>query len=247
MTTTQLRETPGVTRMSFSGQGAGAALTNERIARARVAMQDRTTAIVLEGDAHSFCTGLDLDGFAEAKLDLAADSRQFGQLLAALAGARVPVIAMVEGEALGGGLGLVAVADYVVAHPRARFGLPESMLGLIPAMVFPWIQRRAGLSVTRRLALGGAPLSAPEAFRFGLVDEISDEPRCATTAVLDRLGKMDTRSIAEIKRLIGTHYPVSASWLADSAASFAELASSDTTRQRIERFVACEAPWEQAR
>jgi enoyl-CoA hydratase/carnithine racemase len=233
---------PEVTKIALSGYGS-AALSDELLERAGALARSAETAIVLEGDTRSFCTGLDLEGFAEGNIDLSAASSQFGNLLSVLAGVSVPVIAIVEGEALGGGLGLVAVADYVIAHPRARFGLPESMLGLIPAMVFPWIARRAGLSVTRRLALGVAPIGAAEALRVGLIDEISDAPSAAAATVLNRFRKMDSRAVAEIKRLIATHHKVSPGWLTDSAASFALLAASDATQTRIRRFVACETPW----
>jgi polyketide biosynthesis enoyl-CoA hydratase PksH len=234
-----------VTRISFVTDSRSA-LTADRIGSALRDLEAEAAAIVLEGDADSFCTGLDLEGFAEERLDLAASSAEFGRLLAAIGGAKVPVIAKVDGEALGGGLGLVAVSDYAIAHPRARFGLPETMLGLIPAMVFPWIERRAGLTVARRLALGGAPLSAGEALQLGLIDEVSDDPGSAVGKVLDRLAKMDARSVAEIKRLIATHYAIDESWLSNAAHSFSALAASATTRRRIERFVACQAPWDEA-
>jgi enoyl-CoA hydratase/carnithine racemase len=222
----------------------GATLTSERLARAIAQVRTARGIIVLAGDAQHFCLGLDLDGFVRGECDLTACSRQFCDLLTALSHAPVPVVAVVEGAALGGGLGLASAADYVVAHPRARFGLPEALLGLIPAMVFPWIAARAGITTARRLALGAPPLDSDQALRVGLVDEVSADPWAAADVFIERMRKMDARAIAEIKRMAATHYAVNAAWLAEAGERFGHLASSPGTGTRIARFAEGLAPWQ---
>ena len=121
-----------------------------------------------EGTAGVFCEGGALDPAATAE----PRPELFAALLRAIEAAPVVVLAVVDGPALGAGAGIAAAADVVIATPRARFGLPETVMGLVPAMVFPVLARRLGVARARRLALGAAPLTAEEALAQGLADEV---------------------------------------------------------------------------
>lgn len=136
-----------------------------------------TRMIVLRGAGGTFCAGADIADLGAAlgapgagPDPLAALSRRFGALLELVNAAPLVVIAVVEGAAMGGGLGLVCACDMVIAEAGARFGLPEVTLGLPPAQIAPFVVARIGLANSRRLALSGARFDGREAEALGLVN-----------------------------------------------------------------------------
>ena len=198
---------------------------------------EATRILVLEGGAGTFCEGGALDDTEEAR------PRRFAALLAALERDPRPVVALVDGPALGAGAGLAAAADVVIATPRATFGLPETLLGLIPAMVFPALARRIGIPRARRLALGAEPLTADEAFRVGLVDEVSGDLEAALGRHARRLERMDPHAVATFKALLADHFPMPPVYEEQAAARLGELLARPETRARIRRFLSGQAPW----
>ena len=198
---------------------------------------EATRILVLEGADGTFCEGGALDDTEEAR------PRRFAALLAALERDPRPVVALVDGPALGAGAGLAAAADVVIATPRATFGLPETLLGLIPAMVFPALARRIGIPRARRLALGAEPLSADEAFRVGLVDEVGTDLEAALARHARRLARMDPHAVATFKALLADHFPMPPAYEEQAAARLRELLARPETRARIQRFLSGQAPW----
>jgi enoyl-CoA hydratase/carnithine racemase len=193
--------------------------------------------LVLEGAGGVFCEGGALGDAAEPR------PRSFAALLSALERDPRPVLALVDGPALGAGAGLAAAADVVIATPRATFGLPETLLGLVPAMVFPPLARRIGFPRARRLALGAEPLSAAEAFRVGLVDEVSDDLEAALARQARRLARMDPHAVATFKALLADHFPLPPAYEEEAAARLGELLARPETQARIRRFLSGHAPW----
>lgn len=157
------------------------ALTGAMLAElARVADElerdDGVLAVILTGDGgKAFCAGADIAEWGDLP-PLAFGRRWVGEghrVFDRLARLRQPVIAMLNGAALGGGLELAATADLRIAEAHAKIGLPESRVGVTPG----WsgtqrLVRRAGPQAVRRLALTGEPVDAAEALRLGLVDEV---------------------------------------------------------------------------
>jgi enoyl-CoA hydratase/carnithine racemase len=131
--------------------------------------------IVLSSTGAEFCVGADLEALEAGQRLERADLELFARTLKAIALSRCPVIACVDGEAAGGGVGLACAADMVIATQRARFILPEVIFGLIPAIVAPVLARRISVGRLRHLALGATAVSAIEAERIGLVDEIAED------------------------------------------------------------------------
>jgi len=193
--------------------------------------------VTLEGEGDAFCEGGALDDRGEPR------PRRFAALLAALERDPRPVIALVDGAAMGAGVGLAAAADLVLATRRASFGLPETLLGLIPAMVFPVLARRLGVPRARRLALGAEPMSAEEAHRCGLVDELTDDLAASLQRHARRLSRMDPLAVAIMKRLVADHFAAPPGYEEDAAAKLLALMAREETRARIRRFLAGEAPW----
>ena len=144
-----------------------------------VATKPEVRAIFVRGSGGHFCAGGDLKEASKSRAEkwspgerdpIAVLNRQFGKLCSLMNQCPKAVVAIVEGTAMGGGFGLVCVADIVVAKSDASFRLPETGLGLIPAQITPFLVQRLGLPTARRLALTGARLNGQEGKREGLVD-----------------------------------------------------------------------------
>ncbi|TWC39048.1 isohexenylglutaconyl-CoA hydratase [Pseudomonas sp. SJZ079] len=130
-------------------------------------------ALVLRGAGGHFCAGGDIKDMASARSAGAAAYRElnraFGSLLEEAQCVPQVLIAVLEGAVLGGGFGLACVSDIAIARADAKFGLPETSLGVIPAQIAPFVVKRIGLTQTRRLALTAARFDGVEAARLGLV------------------------------------------------------------------------------
>ena len=133
-------------------------------------------AVVLAGDGPTFCAGADIDWMRAAmQLDVEAneqDAMAMADMLDAIDTCPVPVIARVHGGALGGGAGLCAVSDLVVAEAGAKFGFTETRLGILPAVIAPFVVARIGETHARALFPGGRRFDAIRAQRIGLVHEV---------------------------------------------------------------------------
>jgi methylglutaconyl-CoA hydratase len=133
-------------------------------------------AVVLTGDGPSFCAGADIDWMRAAMaLDVEGneqDAMAMADMFEAIDTCPVPVIARVHGAALGGGMGLCAVSDVVIAESGTRFGFTETRLGILPSVISPFVIAKIGESHARALFPGGRRFDATRAARIGLVHEI---------------------------------------------------------------------------
>jgi enoyl-CoA hydratase/carnithine racemase len=206
---------------------------------------DHTADVVtIEGGADVFCAGLAFEELVHCDADrVATVLARYAMLLDVISTVPKPVVALVAGQAIGGGVGIAAAADLVLATPHATFALPEAIFGIVPAMVFPLLARRVGPTTARRLALTAASISAKEAWNVRLVDEVVDDLDVAVRRHTDRFERMDRRSIAAIKTLATVHERSPAEYRQHASRVFSDLASSDATRVRIARFLAGDTPW----
>jgi methylglutaconyl-CoA hydratase len=133
-------------------------------------------AVVLAGEGASFCAGADISWMRAAmQLDVEGneqDAMAMADMYEAIDTCPVPVIARVQGAALGGGMGLCAVSDVVIAESGARFGFTETRLGILPAVISPFVIAKIGESHARALFPGGRRFDALRAQRIGLVHEV---------------------------------------------------------------------------
>jgi methylglutaconyl-CoA hydratase len=147
--------------------------------------QGRPRAAVLSGAGKAFCAGADLTWMSKTiactRDENVRDARAMAGMFAALDRLPIPLIGRVHGAALGGGVGLAAVCDIVVAAEDAIFGFTEVKLGIIPAVISPYALAKIGRSAARELFLTGARFSAERAREIGLVHAVGDE------AELDRM------------------------------------------------------------
>jgi enoyl-CoA hydratase/carnithine racemase len=160
--------------------------------------------LLLEGTAASFCEGLDIQsvlGLGRAEMQHAV--RCFANCLRGLREARALVVASVEGKVAGGGVGLAAAADLVVASAGASFVLPELTLGLLPAVVLPLILERLPRQKVRLLAFSER-IDAAQAHTLGLVDRLVENgealQRVLRSSIKHAL-RLDPAAVSELKRL----------------------------------------------
>jgi methylglutaconyl-CoA hydratase len=137
---------------------------------------DRLRAVVLAGAGPSFCAGADV-GWLRASLGLSREDNEqdamvLAEMLDAIDRCPAPVVARVHGACLGGGMGLCAVSDVVIAESGARFGFTESRLGILPAVISPFVIAKIGETHARALFPGGRRFDATRALRIGLVHEV---------------------------------------------------------------------------
>lgn len=163
--------------------------------------------VVITGAGSAFCAGARLDALlaASERGDVDGVGASFGvveRVYRALLACRLPVVAAVNGPALAGGAGIVALSDFAIASDRASLGYPEILLGLTPGMVMTFLVQQAGLRAALDLTLTGRRVSADEALRLGLVTEVvSGERLDARAAELARqLAGLSPRAVAATKR-----------------------------------------------
>jgi methylglutaconyl-CoA hydratase len=144
-------------------------------------------AVILAGDGPSFCAGADVAWMRAAMaLDVEGneqDAMAMADMFEAVDVCPAPIIARVHGAALGGGMGLCAVADLVIAESGTRFGFTETRLGILPAVIAPFVVAKIGESHARALFPGGRRFDAVRAQRIGLVHELAEGETALDEAV----------------------------------------------------------------
>lgn len=166
----------------------------------------RARAVVLAGEGPSFCAGADVEWMRSAA-DLGyeenlADANALRRMLEAVDGCPAPVIALVQGHALGGGVGLVACADIALAQPGTVFAFSEVKLGIVPATISPFALAKIGASAARRYFATGERFDAATALRIGLVHELADDLEAALERVLAELRSGGPKAARAAKRLV---------------------------------------------
>ncbi|NQW03805.1 MAG: enoyl-CoA hydratase/isomerase family protein [Acidobacteria bacterium] len=185
------------------------ALIGDLTAWARSVPSDGSVRVaVLRGAGASFCAGADLQWMSKmagyTREENLADARVAAAMFLALDSLPVPLIGRVHGAALGGGAGLAAVCDVVVAAEDVIFGFTEVVLGILPAMISPYVVRKIGLSAARELCLSGARFSAARAKAIGLVHDVVSEERLDLTVDrhIAQFLKAAPSAVAATKRLL---------------------------------------------
>jgi methylglutaconyl-CoA hydratase len=194
-------------------------------------------AVVLKGEGAYFCAGADLEWMRQSLTASETALRQEAALLATLLHTLhtcpVPVIAVVQGGAFGGGLGLLATADWVLAADNARFCFSEVKLGLIPAVISPWVIQAIGQRACRDLMLTARVFDAAHAQRIGLVHEVVNQ-----TALYD--GQLDERIASTVAGNAPGAVRHAKSWLHTLANTSTPLQLSETViEQAITAITIC--------
>jgi methylglutaconyl-CoA hydratase len=161
---------------------------------------------VLAGEGPSFSAGADVE-WMRAAVELSyeenvADARRLRKMLETIDSCPAPVIARVQGHALGGGCGLVACSDIVVAAPDTQFAFSEVKLGIIPAVISPFALAKIGPSSARRYFLTGERFGPATALRIGLVHEVSADLDEVVERILGELRTAGPEAVRHAKKLV---------------------------------------------
>ncbi len=215
-----------------------------------VAGKAQVQAIVLRGAGGSFCAGADIKEMsaaaaaapvADPKAAIARNNRRYGELVCAVQAATQPVVAVIEGVVLGGGIGLVCASDIALCLGDSRFGLPETGLGLIPAQIAPFVVQRIGLTQARRLMLTGARFDGTEAARIGLTHQVCADVsalEAALAGVLAQIRRCAPGANAATKRLLFATLGRDLGGVLDEASQvFAEASLSEEAREGTMAFL----------
>ena len=210
----------------------------------RVAADPEARALLLWGAGGNFSAGADFDGFLRLMSDeadagedaIARYNRAFGSMLEKLVALPVPTLAVVRGAAMGGGCGLAAACDHVLAAEDAAFAMPEVTLGVAPAQIAPFVVRRIGATRARWLMLSGERLDARKAVDLGLADEISpaEQIRAAVNRSLAKLALAEPAALRATKRIVDRSLQAGlGDTLDDAAREFARLLRHGAAREGI--------------
>jgi len=213
--------------------------------------QDPALRVVVLG-AHGgvFCAGADLAWMramaGATPEENRADARALAGMLAAVDGCPVPVVARVQGDCWGGGVGLLAACDVVVASEAARFCLSEVRLGLVPATIGPYLVRAVGARAVRRYAVTAERFGAAEAHRLGLVHQ-----RCAPEALdaavhglVEAIAGNGPSAVRRCKRLAAdlAERPLGPELREETARLIAEVRAGIEAREGVAAFLEGRAP-----
>lgn len=210
-----------------------------------VARDDGVRVVILEGEGASFSAGADLNwmrGMAAASEEAnRQDALALARLMRTLDELPKPTIARVHGAAFGGGVGLVACCDIAIGAPEAKFGLTESKLGLLPAVISPYVIEAIGARQARRWFATAEMFDAAEARRIGLLHEVADAAGldAAVRRQVDLLLKAGPVAAASAKKLVRRVADETARDLldADNAALIAQLRVSPEGQEGLGAFL----------
>jgi isohexenylglutaconyl-CoA hydratase len=211
-------------------------------------------AVVLRGSGGWFSAGGDIDAMqdlppppAAGQVDpLVAPYRMFGDVLTALNTLPMPVIAIVDGAAVGGGFGMACCSDVVIMLPGARFGIPEPRTGFIPSQILPFLARRIGEGPLRELAVTGRVIGAQEALALGIgryLCQTQGEADAALETVVADIRRNSPPALAAVKRLVlACGARPDAEVLDDAAGELVVLLRRADTQAGMRAFLDKEAP-----
>ncbi len=203
-------------------------------------------AVVITGEGKAFSAGGDIKAWAAmAPQEFGFDWVRFGhRVFARLAELRVPVVAALNGHALGGGLELAACADIRIAEKQVKLGLPETGLGMVPG----WsgtqrLVQRFGAQVVRRMALGGEIFTAAEALPLGLVDQLAEAgtAREAALAYAQRIAARGPTAVQVVKLMLASATGESSGTAVETIASIL-VAKTGDLKEGVAAFADKRAP-----
>jgi methylglutaconyl-CoA hydratase len=220
-------------------------------AAARLGEDDAVRAVVLGAEGKVFCAGGDLGWMmAQIEADRAGrmrEARKLAEMLGALNEMPKPLIGRVHGDAFGGGLGMLAICDTVVAIKGARFAFTESRLGLIPATIGPYVLARLGEGMARRVFMSARLFDANEAERLGLVARVvaADELDAAVDAEVAPYLTVAPRAVGAAKAYVRSLGPAIDAHVIDlSISRLADIWEGAEARAGIAAFLEKRpAPW----
>jgi enoyl-CoA hydratase/carnithine racemase len=193
-------------------------------------------------DSETFCAGVNVDAVLDDRQAMAL----FAGLFTVLQSSTKPLVAVVDGAAIGGGLGLACACDWVIASPRATFGLPELLWGLAPATIWPIVSSRMTAHEAWRWTISAHTRPATAAYAAGIVDEVVEVDALERTVqrAAQRLGRLECLALSRMREWArDCHQHPLADAVSMGAAITAQLAVRPQVRRRWDAYAKGEAPW----
>ena len=220
-----------------------------------IAADDSIRAVVISGAGKSFCAGADIAHMRKsAKFTKAQNQRnavESARMFHLLYALNKPTVAAVHGAVRGGGCGIVAACDIAIATRTATFRLSEVKIGIIPAMISPYVIGALGERHARRYMLSGEEFDCAEAWRIGLVHDLVEETELASRVgtMLGQLYSSGPKAVNAIKQLIPTsaHSPIAPGIVNETARIIAELRATPEAQEGLTAFLEKRRPsWTEA-
>jgi len=210
----------------------------------RIKDDDSVRVVVLASEGKSFSAGADLKDMKAAASftseENKANAMRFSNLLKTMNFMKKPMIGLIQGAAFGGAVGLTAVCDIVIASEKASFSLSEVKLGIIPAMISPYVVAAMGARQARRYFISAERFGAEEARRIGLVHEVvpHEELRSRCDEILNVLLANGPQAMGEAKDLVfAVDGPVTDAMIEDTAKRIAERRATDEGQEGLAAFL----------
>ena len=249
------RRSPGVVQVTMSRPEVFNAFDETMIgeldaAFAALESDAAVRVIVLAGAGRHFSAGADLQWMQRASAASLEwnlqDARRFAAMLARIEGTAKPTLAVVQGAALGGGVGLACACDIAIAADNASFSVSEAKFGILPAVIGPYVTNAVGKRQARRLALAATRITAAEALAIGLVQQVvaPDGLDAAVDAVIGELLAGGPQAQREIKQLFAQLEvgPITAEVRELTARTIARVRGSDEAREGFAAFLGKRPP-----
>ena len=209
----------------------------------RLEADESVRVVLLTGTGKNFCAGADLAWMrrmAEFSFqENVADAEALAELFRLLHALKKPTIAVVRGVAYGGGVGLVSCCDMAVAATGASFCLSETRLGIIPALISPYLVAAIGVRAAQRYCLSAEPFDAAEAHRLGLIHEVADDPDTVADRIARALLKCAPGAVAAAKEQVErvAHAKVSRELIQETVQRIATIRASAEGKEGLSAFL----------
>lgn len=201
---------------------------------------DKSRVLIIKANGRNFCSGADIKEMQQAHIvDSQEESKLLMEVLLSLQHLTYPSIAITHGKTFGGGLGIIAASDVVIAHPDSMFCFSEAKLGLIPAVISPFVTKSIGNKNAKKLFITTELFNANEALRYGLVDIITDDYNNYLNTTTSQIIANSANAITEIKELFNNlDLQANTEQLQQQLINkIVELKSSQDAKERMQKFI----------
>lgn len=205
--------------------------------------------VIMEGQDGIFCTGMDFQE-VNHQVDIGSEDNDsqasdYINILKRFTLTSKIIVAKVDGQVMAGGVGLVAASDLVISTPRSQFSLSETLWGLLPAIVTPFLIRRVGFQPAYRMTLTTLPITAADAQKINLIDELSDNPESNIGRLAMRLTKLDALTVSNVKKYFRKMWLVTDEMEQTAVLENIRLMSNEQVKENIVNYVKFKKfPWE---
>lgn len=204
----------------------------------------KVSAIVINGNGKHFCAGADIRQMQKmteaSESENARDAQWLMQLFDMIHQSEKTTLCYAHGHTFGGGLGILAACDIVIAAPSAKFCFPEVKIGIIPATIAPFVTQRIGYQAAKYHMLTATPFDVQTALAIRLVDQLDDKNNGLETALAtaQQITQNDANALAVTKQWLNTLHPLEKNLSNQAPKLLAEIRTSNGAKQRITDFLA---------